>query len=129
MVHGKKWRSYLATAVVALFTLSATAQASDIKLDINTLCLSNINNNETINVIGKEFQLMELFIKNPNQIMNKEQIFNKIWGYDSDSEINTLEAYMSFIRKKLKNINSKVKIKVIRNIGYKLEYQNEKIKI
>ena len=72
---------------------------------------------------------MEILLKNTNALTPKEYFITKVWGYDSDSEINTLEAYMSFIRKKLKNINSKVKIKVIRNIGYKLEYQNEKIKI
>lgn len=100
----------------------------DIKLDITTLCLSNINNNEVINVIGKEFELLEMFIKHPNQIINKEQIFNKIWGYDSDSELNTLEVYISFLRKKLKNIDSKINIKAIRNMGYRLEVQSEEIK-
>ena len=72
--------------------------------------------------------LCELLIRNKNIVLSKEQIFNKIWGYDSECEINTLEAYISFLRKKLKLINSKVSIKVIRNMGYKLEVKNEKIK-
>lgn len=100
----------------------------DIELDIRTLCLKNISNMQVINVIGKEFQLLEIFIKNPNQIMNKEQIFNKIWGYESDAELNTLEAYISFLRKKLKNIDSTVNIKAVRNMGYALELKDEKIK-
>lgn len=100
----------------------------DIELDITSLSLKNISNLEAINVIGKEFQLLELFINNPNQIMDKEQLFNKIWGYESNAELNTLEVYISFLRKKLKNIDSKLTIKAVRNMGYRLEYQNEKIK-
>ncbi len=100
----------------------------DIKLDINSLNLININTKETINIIGKEFQLLEMFMSNPNQILDKEQVFSKIWGYDSEVELNTLEAYISFLRKKLKLINSKVTIKAVRNVGYKLEVENEKVK-
>ncbi len=101
----------------------------DISLNLEKLILKNNKTNDEINIIGKEFNLLELLINNSNNIISKEQIFNKIWGYDSDSDINSLEVYMSFLRKKLKLINSKVKIKVIRNMGYKLELQNEKIKI
>ena len=77
--------------------------------------------NESINVIGKEFQLLELFMHHKNQVLEKEQIFIKIWGYDSESDMNTLEAYISFLRKKLKLLESKINIKSIRNIGYKFE--------
>lgn len=93
----------------------------DLELDIKKLHLRNINNNLTIDVIGKEFELLEMLMRNFNRILQKELIFNKIWGYESNSEINTLEAYISFLRKKLKLIKSKVNIKAIRNIGYKLE--------
>ncbi len=94
---------------------------SDIELYIKEMKLVNKNNNKNINVIGKEFQLLELFINNPNQVISKEQIFTKIWGYESESEMNSLEAYMSFLRKKLKLINSKVTVKAVRGIGYKME--------
>lgn len=100
----------------------------DLELNIKKLILKNIVNNQEVSVIGKEFQLIELLIRNKNIVLSKEQIFNKIWGYDSECEINTLEAYISFLRKKLKLINSKVSIKVIRNMGYKLEVKNEKVK-
>ena len=100
----------------------------DLELNIKKLILKNTTNNQEVSVIGKEFQLIELLIRNKNIVLSKEQIFNKIWGYDSECEINTLEAYISFLRKKLKLINSKVSIKVIRNMGYKLEVKNEKIK-
>ena len=100
----------------------------DLELNIKKLILKNTTNNQEVSVIGKEFQLIELLIRNKNIVLSKEQIFNKIWGYDSECEINTLEAYISFLRKKLKLINSKVSIKVIRNMGYKLEVKNEKVK-
>lgn len=103
-------------------------ETGDIRLDISKLELISIKTEESINVIGKEFQLLELFIRHSNQVLEKEQIFIKIWGYDSESDVNTLEAYISFIRKKLKLIGSNIKIKSIRNIGYKFEVNDEKIK-
>ena len=97
-------------------------------LDIDRLILINNDTKEEINIIGKEFQLLENFMNNQNQVLDKEQIFNKIWGYDSEVESNSLEAYLSFIRKKLKLINSNVTIRSIRNLGYKLEVEDEKTK-
>lgn len=101
---------------------------NDIELDTKKLILKNITNKSEVSVIGKEFQLLELLIRNKNIVLSKEQIFNKIWGFESECEINTLEAYISFIRKKLKLIKSQVQIKAIRGMGYRLEVQNEKIK-
>ena len=63
---------------------------------------------------------------NKTQIVNREILANKIWGYDSETEYNNVEVYMSFLRKKLKLIKSNVKIKAIRGIGYKLEAENDK---
>lgn len=83
--------------------------------------LSILKTSESINVIGKEFQLLELFMHSKNQLLEKEQIFIKIWGYDSENDMNTLEVYISFLRKKLKLLESKIIIKSIRNIGYKFE--------
>ena len=100
----------------------------DISLNLEKLILKNNKTNDEINIIGKEFNLLELLINNSNNIISKEQIFNKIWGYDSDSDINSLEVYMSFLRKKLKSIASSVTIKSYRNLGYKLEVQNEEVK-
>lgn len=60
-------------------------------------------------------------MNNSNQIISKEQIYDKIWGIDTDFESNNLEAYLSFVRKKLKIIDSDVTIKAIRGMGYKLE--------
>ena len=98
----------------------------DIILNIKSMELSNTNEKNKVKIIGKEFQLLELFMNNPNRVMEKEQVFLKIWGYDSECDINTLEAYISFIRKKLKLIKSKIKLKAIRNMGYVLEVEDEK---
>jgi DNA-binding response OmpR family regulator len=100
----------------------------DISLDIKKMQLKNVDNNKNISVIGKEFQLLEMFMLHPNQVLSKEQMFDKIWGYDSNSEMNSLEVYISFIRKKLKLIKSKTTIKSIRGSGYKMEMENEKVK-
>ena len=90
------------------------------KLDIKKMILFNEQKDLSISIIGKEFMVLELLMNNINQVLEKEMIFNKIWGYDTESDINSLEVYMSFIRKKLKIINSNISIKTIRNIGYKL---------
>ena len=100
----------------------------DIILNIRSMELCNINEDHKIKIIGKEFQLLELLMNNANRVMEKEQIFIKIWGYDTECDINTLEAYISFIRKKLKLIKSKINLKAIRNMGYVLEVSDEKIK-
>ena len=105
-----------------------TIEYGDLILDIKSFDLTNKNNNEKINIINKEFQLLEYFINNPDQILSKEMIYDKVWGLDNDSMSNNLEAYLSFIRKKLKLINSNVQIKSLRNIGYKMEYGNEETK-
>lgn len=109
------------------FASVGTIKLGDIELGINSMELVNTSNNSKVKIIGKEFKLLELLMNHPNQVLSKEQIFVKIWGYDTDCDINTLEAYVSFIRKKLKLINSNIKLKAIRNLGYILEVQNEKV--
>ena len=109
-------------------TTPDTMELKDIVLNIKTMELSNKNTDNKIKVIGKEFQLLELLMNNPNQVIEKEQLFVKIWGYDTECDINTLEAYISFIRKKLKLVKSEIKLKAIRNMGYVLEVEDEKTK-
>lgn len=91
----------------------------DLKLDLRTGKMSSEDNEIAIN--GKELELLEILLLNKNQITDREQLANKIWGYDSDSEYNNVEVYVSFLRRKLKLIKSNVKIKAVRGIGYKLE--------
>lgn len=90
-----------------------------LKLNLDTCQMSCEDNSITIN--GKEMELLQLLIVNKNQVLNRELITSKIWGYDSDAEYNNVEVYISFIRKKIKLLNANVKIKSVRGIGYKLE--------
>ena len=69
----------------------------------------------------KEFQLMEFLMANPGQIISSDRLFEKIWGYESDADVSTLWVYISYLRKKLTNLKATVRIRVIRNTGYKLE--------
>ena len=93
----------------------------DIELNVRTSTITCIKNNESINISYKEFMILEYLMNNSNQIISKEQIYDKIWGIDNYFESNNLEAYLSFVRKKLKIIDSDVTIKAIRGMGYKLE--------
>ena len=65
--------------------------------------------------------MMELFLKNGSRILSKETLIIKIWGYESDAENNNVEVYVSFLRKKLAHMHSKVAIKTVRGVGYCLE--------
>ncbi|KNZ43510.1 response regulator transcription factor [Acetobacterium bakii] len=69
----------------------------------------------------KEFVLLETLMLNPKQILTKEQLIEKVWGFDDASEYNNVEVYISFVRKKINFLGSKVQIKVNRGIGYFLE--------
>ena len=93
----------------------------DIELNVRTSTITCIKSNESINISYKELMILEYLMNNSNQIISKEQIYDKIWGIDTDFESNNLEAYLSFVRKKLKIIDSDVAIKAIRGMGYKLE--------
>ena len=68
----------------------------------------------------KEFRLLEYFIANQGQILTREQLAIRIWGYESDAEYNNVEVYLSFTRKKLSFVKAKTEIKAVRGVGYEL---------
>lgn len=103
-------------------------EVGDLRLNFKTSSLICTKTNERIDIVCKEFQLLEYLMNNKNQIISKEQIYDKVWGIDNEIESNNLEAYLSFIRKKLKIIGSNINIKSIRGLGYILEEQYEDIK-
>ena len=82
-------------------------------------------NDSEIQISGKELELLEQLLINKNQISSKESLIERIWGYDSDTEYNNVEVYITFIRRKLKLIDSEVTIKAVRGVGYKLEEKND----
>ena len=103
-------------------------ELGNLRLNLKNSTISNIETTETLEIGKKEYELLEYFMNNKNQIISKDQIYTKIWGIDNEIESNNLEAYLSFIRKKLKLINSNVTIKVSRGLGYKLEVNHEETK-
>ena len=92
----------------------------DLKLDLKNAKLKS-NNNE-IQIAGKEFELLEQLLLNKNQVVSRETLLERIWGFNSETEYNNVEVYITFIRRKLKLIDSKVNVKAIRGVGYKLEF-------
>jgi len=90
-------------------------------LELNKDTCSVIWQGNDVKLSLKEYQIMELLISNPHQILPKERIIEKIWGYESDVEYNNIEVYISFLRKKLSAISAPVQIKTARGIGYSLE--------
>ncbi|MCR5597898.1 MAG: response regulator transcription factor [Lachnospiraceae bacterium] len=95
----------------------------DIVLDYKLSKLRCITNREDVGINNKEFQLIEYLMTNADRILSRDMIYDRVWGMESEALSNNLEAYMSFLRKKLKIIGSKVSIKTIRNMGYRLEYE------
>jgi DNA-binding response OmpR family regulator len=96
-----------------------TLKFGDIELDTSTLKLSK--EIKDVKIILKESQLLELLINRKNAVTSKELIIEKLWGFDSEVEHNHVEVYISFLRKKLKFLNSEVGINTIRGVGYILE--------
>lgn len=96
-----------------------TLAFGDITLNTQTLTLS-CGSNE-INLTLKEKELMEYLIINKNIVSSKEQIIEKLWGFDSEAEANHVEVYVSFLRKKLKFVHSSVSITAVRGVGYTLK--------
>lgn len=70
---------------------------------------------------NKEFQILELLLRNPHSLISSERLLEKIWGYDSEAEINVVWVYISYLRKKLSALHANIQIKATRNAGYSLE--------
>ena len=74
-----------------------------------------------VRLSGREFQVMELFMRAPRQVFSAERIMEKVWGWDNDAEINVVWVNVSNLRKKLKSIGSGVTLKANRGLGYAME--------
>lgn len=74
---------------------------------------------------NKEFKMLEYFMTNPNKILSANQIIEKVWDYESETESNTVWVYISYLRKKLSAMNANITIKASRNIGYYLEKEDD----
>lgn len=78
-------------------------------------------NGEKVDLLGKEFDLLVYFLQNQNVILPKSQIFDRIWGFDSDTTISVVEVYVSKIRKKLKGTSFAKNLQTLRSVGYILK--------
>ena len=98
---------------------SSRLTIGNITLDRATFELSSVTG--SFRLANKEFQMLELMMCNPHQFISSDRFMEKIWGYDSEAEINVVWVYISYLRKKLTALHANVQIKAVRNVGYSLE--------
>ena len=96
-------------------------RACDLILDTQTYTLECAAGSRSVRLGAKEYQLMEYLMRNAGQILSREQITRRVWGYDADAEYNNVDVYVSFLRKKMKFVQSASKISAVRGVGYELE--------
>lgn len=101
-------------------TPDGTLSFGDISLDTNTYTLSCAATGQNVRLSEKEFRILEYLIANSSQILTREQLAVRIWGFENEAEYNNVEVYMSFTRKKLAFVGAKTEIKAVRGIGYEL---------
>ena len=77
--------------------------------------------NQPIGLVKKEFDIVELLSQNAGQVFDKERIYERVWGYDSEAELNVVWVYLSNLRKKLSSLDADIQIRATRNAGYSLE--------
>ena len=103
-----------------LGTIDGILSFADITLDTSTLTLSCTTNGQSVRLSEKEYRILEYLITNSGQILTREQLAVKIWGFENEAEYNNVEVYISFIRKKIAAVKSTVQIRTVRGLGYKL---------
>ena len=91
----------------------------NITLDRATFALSSPTG--SFRLANKEFQLMEILLSSPRQLISTERLMERIWGYDADVEVNVVWVYISYLRKKLAALHADIQIRAARNAGYSLE--------
>ncbi|MBL3535921.1 response regulator transcription factor [Lactobacillus sp. GPR40-2] len=95
------------------------------QLEINTSKHLATFNGAPLTLKGREFDLLAYLVGNPGTIITKEQIFNRLWGFDSETSLSVVEVYMSNLRKELKHAGSDLSLRTIRNAGYIVEAPDE----
>lgn len=121
----KPFHSKELLARIRAMTRNHTGQG-DSKLYLGNVTLDRANfelstSTGSFRLANKEFQMFELLMCNPHQLIPTERFFEKIWGYDSEAELNVVWVYISYLRKKLKALHATIQIKATRNAGYSLE--------
>lgn len=112
-------------ARIRAMTRSQTRQATT-RLQVGNLVLDQTNYqlstpSGSCRLTNKEFQMLELLMANPHQLISAQRMLERIWGYDSEAEVNVVWVYISYLRKKLTQLGADVAIRASRNAGYCLE--------
>ena len=95
----------------------------DVTLDPSTGLLAC--SGRSVRLSGREYQVMELFMRSPNVVFSADKIMERVWGWDSDAEINVIWVHISNLRKKLRSIGSKITVRAVRGLGYALEESDD----
>lgn len=104
-------------------TTCSVLSFGNIRLDQVSFMLSSPK--DSLRLSNKEFQLLEMLMVNPGQIIPVDRFMEKIWGFDSDAEQNVVWVYLSYLRKKLSALDANVSIKAVRGLGYTLEERHD----
>lgn len=117
--------------LAAIRAITRTQAEVDTKLTVGNIALDRatfelISPTGSFRLANKEFQMMEILMTNPHHIISGERLMEKIWGYDSEAEINVVWVYISYLRKKLAALHADIQIKASRNAGYSLEESDDK---
>ena len=97
---------------------------ADLSLNVSTAMLGCSTTGQNVRLGEKELKILEYMIGNQGKIMTRDQLAIKIWGFDNEAEYNNVEVYMTFTRKKLHFVGTKVEIKAIRGLGYELRAEH-----
>ncbi|MDO4468933.1 MAG: response regulator transcription factor [Bacillota bacterium] len=112
-------------ARIRAMTRVQTGQTSSIlkmgNVTLNRAAFELSTSKGSFRLANKEFQMIELMMSNPGVLISAERFMEKIWGYDSEAEINVVWVYISYLRKKLAALQADIQIKVTRSVGYSLE--------
>lgn len=108
-------------AVTRIQTVQSDSLLKFGNLTLNQATFELSSSAGSISLANKEFQMLELLMSNPHHLISADGFFEKIWGYDSEAEMNVVWVYISYLRKKLEKLDADVKIKATRNVGYSLE--------
>lgn len=106
--------------------MTRTQTTADSKMNFGNITLNRAtfelsSPTGSFRLANKEFQMMEILMSNPQHLVSTERLMERIWGYDSDAEINVVWVYISYLRKKLGALHANIQIKATRNAGYSLE--------
>lgn len=108
-------------AMTRVQTAQASSQLTFGNITLDQAYFELSSSSGSFRLANKEFQMIELLLRNPGQLIPTERFLEKIWGYDSDVELNVVWVYISYLRKKLAALHANIRIKATRNTGYSLE--------